>query len=93
MNLKIDAGITYEFIAKAENGKLNIYKSLIENGFCGDCNRTLSNDEKEKLKNGYLEKIAKPWHDPESLFCDTKFLKKIIGKEPRKGDECKDNQR
>lgn len=32
----------------------------------------------------------KPWKDPESLFCDTEFLTKIIGKEPTKGDECKD---
>ncbi len=32
----------------------------------------------------------KPWKDPESLFCDTDFLKKIIGKEPAKGTECKD---
>ena len=32
----------------------------------------------------------KPWKDPESLFCDTKFLKKLLGKEPRAGNECKD---
>ncbi len=32
----------------------------------------------------------KPWKDPESLFCDTEFLKKILGKEPAKGTECKD---
>lgn len=32
----------------------------------------------------------KPWEDPESLFCNTKFLKKILGKEPAKGTECKD---
>ncbi len=33
----------------------------------------------------------KPWKDPESLFCDTEFLRKITGKEPTKGDECKDS--
>lgn len=26
----------------------------------------------------------KPWHDPESLFCDGEFLKNITGKEPLK---------
>ncbi len=31
----------------------------------------------------------KPWKDPESLFCDSEFLKKLIGKEPTKGKECK----
>lgn len=33
----------------------------------------------------------KPWEDPESLFCDTQFLEKIIGKEPLKGNQCKDD--
>jgi len=28
--------------------------------------------------------------DPESLFCDTKFLKELCGKEPEKGDECRE---
>ncbi len=32
----------------------------------------------------------KPWKDPESLFCDTEFLKKLIKKTPKKGIECKD---
>ncbi len=31
----------------------------------------------------------KPWKDPESLFCDTEFLREFLGKEPRKGKECK----
>jgi hypothetical protein len=35
----------------------------------------------------------KPWKDPESLFCDTEFLRKIVGKEPAKGDECKDTEK
>lgn len=35
----------------------------------------------------------KPWKDPESLFCDTEFLRKIIGKEPAKGDECRDTEK
>jgi hypothetical protein len=39
----------------------------------------------------YTPERLKPWKDPESLFCDTKFLKRIIGKEPLKGDECKDD--
>lgn len=32
----------------------------------------------------------KPWQDPESLFCDTKFLEEYLGKAPTKGTECKD---
>jgi len=32
----------------------------------------------------------KPWEDKESLFCDTEFLKQLLGKEPLKGTECKD---
>ena len=31
----------------------------------------------------------KPWKDPESLFCDTEFLTKFIGKKPTEGRECK----
>lgn len=31
---------------------------------------------------------AKPWKDPESLFCSPK-LKEIINKEPLSGKECK----
>lgn len=27
----------------------------------------------------------KPWKDPESLFCDTEFLEKFLGKEIREG--------
>ncbi len=26
--------------------------------------------------------------DPESLFCDTEFLEKILGKKPRPAKEC-----
>ncbi len=33
----------------------------------------------------------KPWKDTESLFCDTEFLEMFIGKEPLKGDECRDD--
>jgi hypothetical protein len=43
-------------------------------------------EQTRKPKRTYL----KPWQDPESLFCDTEFLKKIIGKEPAKGKECKE---
>ena len=32
----------------------------------------------------------KPWEDPESLFCDTEFLKQIVGKDIADGDECKE---
>lgn len=43
----------------------------------------------KKLK--FINRVPlKPWKDPESLFCDTKFLKEFLGKEPRKGKECKD---
>lgn len=39
----------------------------------------------------FINKVPlKPWKDPESLFCDTKFLREFLGKEPRKGKECKD---
>ena len=31
----------------------------------------------------------KPWKDPESLFCDTMFLKEFIKKDIRTGKECK----
>ncbi len=30
---------------------------------------------------------------PESLFCDTDFLRKIIRKDPAKGDECRDTEK
>ncbi len=47
--------------------------------------------EKQILKTEIRGKHPlKPWKDPESLFCDTKFLRKIIGKEPTKGDGCRD---
>lgn len=39
------------------------------------------------VRRAYL----KPWKDPESLFCDTEFLTQLLGKEPRKGDECRDD--
>lgn len=39
------------------------------------------------IRHGHI----KPWEDPESLFCDTEFLRKITGKEPLKGDECRDD--
>lgn len=43
----------------------------------------------KKLK--FINRVPlKPWKDPESLFCDTKFLREFLGKEPRKGKECKD---
>lgn len=32
----------------------------------------------------------KPWKDPESLFCDTKFLESLLGKEPARDLECRD---
>jgi len=35
----------------------------------------------------------KPWQDPESLFCDRKFLSELIGKEIADGDECRDARR
>jgi hypothetical protein len=45
-----------------------------------------------KIKDNKKPKIRhflKPWQDPESLFCDTKFLQQFLGKEPAKGNECK----
>lgn len=36
--------------------------------------------------------FLKPWKDPESLFCDTKFLEELLCKEITKGDECKDKK-
>ncbi len=32
----------------------------------------------------------KPWKDPDSLFCDTEFLREFVGKEPENGTECGD---
>lgn len=31
----------------------------------------------------------KPWRDPESLFCDTEFLRELIGKDIQKSGRCK----
>ena len=31
----------------------------------------------------------KPWHDPESLYCDREFLEKLLSKEIAEGNECK----
>ncbi len=58
----------------------------------------------QKLKNKKLRKLditipdkkkiyLKPWKDPESLFCSTKFLEILLNKEISKGDECKDNKK
>ena len=44
----------------------------------------------EDIKKPKLRQFLKPWRDPESLFCDTKFLRQYLGKEPTKGSECKD---
>ena len=30
----------------------------------------------------------KPWHDPESLFCDGAFLEKLTGKKIKVSSEC-----
>ncbi|MBU0846449.1 hypothetical protein KKH23_04615 [Patescibacteria group bacterium] len=50
---------------------------------------------KSRIKEGTFAKKhtypLKPWKDPNSLFCDTEFLKKLLGKEPAKGKECKDD--
>jgi len=50
---------------------------------------------KHEHENTGVSKIAdrkrhplKPWKDPESLFCDTEFLKDFLDKEPAKGNEC-----
>jgi len=31
----------------------------------------------------------KPWHDPESLYCDKEFLEELLSKEVAEGNECK----
>ena len=36
--------------------------------------------------------ILSPWKDPESLFCDTEFLKQYLGKEVSKCKACKAEQ-
>ena len=42
------------------------------------------------LLEGYVpDDTAKPWVDPESLFCDTSFLKELVGKDVRAGKECR----
>ena len=48
------------------------------------------NGEYDINKRPKLRQFLKPWHDPESLFCDTKFLRQFLGKEPAKESECKD---
>ena len=45
---------------------------------------------KSRSKGERLKHPLKPWQDPESLFCDTGFLEKFLGKKPREGKECKD---
>ena len=47
---------------------------------------------KKLTKTDYRTPLM-PWKDPESLFCDTEFLRKFLGKEPRKGKECKDRKK
>jgi hypothetical protein len=48
------------------------------------------NDEDDIISLPKRRFPLKPWKDPESLFCDTVFLERLIGKEIRKGSECKD---
>ncbi len=59
--------------------------------FCDNCVNSLDDAEKYKQINDYYEKIAKPWKDKESLFCDTTFLENILQKKVLKGIECKED--
>lgn len=59
-------------------------------------NRMIGRINEVKINHAkFLNQVdeAKPWKDPESLFCDTEFLTTLIGKEPTKGKECKDKKK
>ena len=64
-------------------------KYVLRDGLCLNCDIITTSVDREMLINNYLEEWAKPWKDPQSLFCSPR-LKEIIGKEPLKGKECKD---
>ncbi len=46
----------------------------------------LKKSEEIKVKRHHI----KPWKDPESLFCDTEFLEKLLRKKVSTRDECND---
>ncbi len=52
-------------------------------------NQHVRQRERERIRKQLYEAPLKPWEDKESMFCDTRFLREFLGKEPRKGDECK----
>jgi len=54
--------------------------------FCSYCTHTRGND---KLIDEYLERLSKPWKDPDSLFCSSETLTEILKKPIAKGKECK----
>jgi len=51
-------------------------------------------DKWSRWSKAKIEDITeiKPWVDPESLFCDTEFLEKLMGKSPKPGKVCKDGK-
>lgn len=44
--------------------------------------------ETPPIQNRPNKVYLKPWKDPESLFCDTDFLEKLLKKKIRHGKEC-----
>lgn len=56
-------------------------------------NKKLSYSSKTRLDRNKKRVYMKPWKNPDSLFCDTKFLEEFFGKKIAKGDECKDNEK
>ena len=66
-----------------------------EGYFCRICNERFKDISsiRKHMKNSHDELVDiffKPWEDPESLFCDTTFLKDYFNKEPTKGKDCKE---
>lgn len=52
--------------------------------------RNYIHEYKQNINNEvYESSLEIPYYGEESLFCDTKFLEKIIGKPVKKTKECK----
>lgn len=55
-------------------------------GYCIKCQDLIFPDN-------YNVTDSRPWKDPESLFCDNEFLKKLTNKDIAYGDECRDSNK
>jgi hypothetical protein len=63
--------------------KYSYEKLKYATGYCSKCQDLIFPDD-------YNMTDSKPWKDPESLFCDNEFLKKLTNKDIASGDECRD---